>query len=287
MIENYVNYITYVKQYSDRTIINYKKWLKKLENYLNSIGKTANDPESIKLIDMYNFIEDLSKSWLSARTCAWHIRAVVSYFKYCKNIAELDILDYKKIHTPKIPDRQIWYFSEEEKQAMLKVVKAWYWSSEELVVRNKLIVYLFLQTWLRCHELAKIKLYDLAWDSLQIVWKGWLRRFVYLRKELLELFYLYLAKRSKESAYLFGGYKWSHLTTDRIRHIIEKIGELAWVKAHPHKFRHTFATDLLHVPWSNIYTVAKLLGHKRISTTQIYLGTDNTELKKIQFWLKF
>ena len=287
MIENYVNYITYVKQYADRTIKNYKKWLKKLEEYLATIWKTVEDPESIKLVDIYNFIEDMSKSWLSARTCAWHIRSIVSYFKYCKNIVELDILDYKKIHTPKIPERKIWYFSEEEKQAMLKIAKSWYWSSEEEAIRNKLIVYLFLHTWLRCHELAKIKLYDISWESLQIVGKWGLRRFVYLRRELLDLVYLYLGKRSKESDYLFGGYKGTHLTTDHIRHTIHKIGELAWVHAHPHKFRHTFATDLLHVPWSNIYTVAKLLGHKHISTTQIYLGADNSELKKIQFWLKF
>ena len=287
MIENYVNYITYVKQYADRTIKNYKKWLKKLEEYLATIWKTVEDPESIKLVDIYNFIEDMSKSWLSARTCAWHIRSIVSYFKYCKNIAELDILDYKKIHTPKIPERKIWYFSEEEKQAMLKIAKSWYWSSEEEAIRNKLIVYLFLHTWLRCHELAKIKLYDISWESLQIVGKWGVRRFVYLRRELLDLVYLYLGKRSKESDYLFGGYKGTHLTTDHIRHTIHKIGELAWVHAYPHKFRHTFATDLLHVQWSNIYTVAKLMGHKHISTTQIYLGADNSELKKIQFWLKF
>lgn len=62
MIENYVNYITYIKQYSQETISNYKKALKKLDSYLATINKSVDDPESIKLIDIYNFIEDMSKS---------------------------------------------------------------------------------------------------------------------------------------------------------------------------------------------------------------------------------
>lgn len=287
MRENYIDYITYIKQYSSETIINYKKALKKLDSYLVTINKSVDDPENIKLIDIYNFIEDMSKSWLSPRTCAGHIRGVIAYFKYCKNVAELDILDYKKIHAPKIPDRQIWYFSEEDKKLLLKVVNEWYGYREETRIRNKLLVYMFLQTWLRCSELARIRLYDIAGDSLQIIGKWWARRFVYLRKEILDLIYLYLAKRKKESDYLFWGYTQQHITRDQVQHIIHRIWKVAWIHAYPHRFRHTFAVDLLHVPWSNIYTVARLLGHKHISTTQIYLGADNSELKKIQFWLKF
>ena len=287
MLENYIDYITYVRQYSEATIYNYKRSLKKLDQYLIKINKSVNDPENIKLVDMYNFMEDMSKNWLSARTCAWYIRGVVGYFKYCKYVLELEVLDVKKIHTPKIPERKIWYFSEEEKKALLKVVNSWLGYKEETRIRNRLLVYLFLHTWLRCRELAKIKVFDIVGENLQVVGKWWSRRFVYLRKELLDMIYLYLGKRKKDSDYLFAWYKQDHITTDQIKHIIEKIGKLAGVHAYPHKFRHTFATDLLHVPESNIYTVAKLLGHKRISTTQIYLGTNNIELKKIQFWLKF
>jgi site-specific recombinase XerD len=62
MKENYIDYITYIKQYSQETISNYKKALKKLDSYLATINKSVDDPESIKLIDIYNFIEDMSKS---------------------------------------------------------------------------------------------------------------------------------------------------------------------------------------------------------------------------------
>ena len=289
MIKNYISYLTFVKQYSKATIINYTKGINRLQKFLTTIGKDVNDPEGIRLVDMFNFLEDMAKSWLSARTCAGHLYGVVSYLKYCRDVLELHVLDIAKIQFPKIPDRKVWYFSEDEKNHILKLANNWLWFREETRLRNRLIVYLFLHTGLRCHEIAKIKLSDIVGESLQVIGKGGKRRFVFLRKEILDMIYLYLGKRKRKSDYLF--HSWllngGHITTDQIRHTFNKMSKKAWIHIHAHKFRHTFATDLLHVPWSNIYAVARLLGHQRITTTQIYLGTNNAELKKIQFWLKF
>jgi len=287
MIKSFLNYIEYAKGYSQATITNYSKALRKFNDYLIRIDKDISDPESIKLIDVYNFIEDMSASWLAPRTCAGHIYWVTAYLRWCKELLELDVIDTKKIHTPKIPDKKIWFFSDDEKKAILRFVKKWFWYREETQLKYKLLVYMLLHTWLRCHEIAKIKLIDIAGENLQVIGKWWSRRFVYLRKEILELLYLYLWKRKKESDYLFPWNKWNHICRDRIVQIMAKMSKEIWIHVHAHKFRHTFATDLLHVPWSNIYSVAKLLGHKRITTTQIYLGTSNAELKKIQFWLKY
>lgn len=287
MIKNFLNYIEYAKWFSNSTLINYSKALRKFNDYLVRIDKDISDPESIKLIDVYNFMEDMNQSWLAPRTCAGHIYWVIAYLKRCKDLLELNVIDTKKILTPKIPDKKIWFFSEDEKKAILRFVKKWFWYREETQLKYKLLIYILLHTGLRCHEVAKIKLSDLVGENLQIVWKWWTRRFVYLRKEILDILYLYLWKRKKQSKYLFPWNKWDHIGRDRIEHILAKMSKELWIHIHAHKFRHTFATDLLHVPWSNIYSVSKLLWHKKITTTQIYLGATNTELKKIQFWLQF
>lgn len=286
MIESYINYITYTRQYAKATIMGYKKSLRYFERYLDSIGKDIDKPETIKLADMYNFMEWLSRNGLCAKSCSGIINWVRIYLKYCKEILELDILDLHKVKSPKVPDREIWFFSRDEKKAILRLVNEWFGKSEILQLRNKLMVYLFLHTGLRCHEIAKIKVNEI-WESLQVIWKGSKRRFVYLRPEILDLVYLYLGKRKWKSDFLFSGYKWGHINTDTISHTFVKMSKMAGIHIHAHKFRHTFATDLLHIPWSNIYAVAKLMGHSRITTTQIYLGTDNLELKKLQFWLEF
>ena len=145
---------------------------------------------------------------------------------------------------------------------------------------------MFLQTWLRCHELAKIKVSEI-WESLQIVGKGGKLRTVYLRPELLEMIEEYLEERKRESEYLFDSTKDWHIREWYIRTIFNKVSKKVWFHVHAHKFRHTFATDLLHIPWANIFNVATLMGHSRITTTQIYLWVDNSELKKLQFSLNY
>ena len=286
MIKNYVNYITYTRQFSQNTIRNHVRALRDFDKFLLENNKSANDPENIKLIDICNFVESLGKRGLAPWTSAWIVDWVRSYLRYCKNVMELSVVDPCKIKSPKVPEKEIWFFTYEEKKAILKLVNEWFWNSEELQLRNKLLVYLFLHTWLRIHEMAKVKVNEI-WESLQVIGKWGRRRFVYIRPEILDMIYLYLGKRRVGSDYLFWGYKGGHITADRICHIFVAMSKACLIHIHAHKFRHTFATDLLHVPWSNIYNVAKLLGHKYISTTQTYLGVDNWELKKIQFWLKF
>ena len=286
MKENYINYIKYTRQLADDTVIFYEKWLKYFEKYLVIIWKTIEDPENIKLVDVYNFIEDLGKQGLSSKTIAGIINSVRAYIKYCKEIIELEVIDYNKIKAPKVREKEIWFFSKEEKRTILDLVNRGVWKKEETVLRNKLLTYLFLHTWLRCWELSKIKVCDI-WESLQVIGKWWKRRFVYLRPEILDLIYLYLWKRKKQSDYLFPWNKGGHIGRIHIVHIFNKMSKECWVHIHAHKFRHTFCTDLLHVPWANIYSVSKLMGHSRITTTQIYLWADNTELKQLQFWLKY
>ena len=284
MKDNFLSYIV-SRGYSKSTVSGYVYILNKFDEWLVSYGKSVDDPENIKLVDIYNFIESMSKSWLSARTCAWTTDWIRGYLRYCKEIVELDIIDLHKIKSPKVPDKEIWFFSNEEKEKILKIFNKWVGAKGITQLRNKLLTYMFLQTWLRCHELAKIKVCDIG-ESLQVIGKGGSRRFVYLRPELLDMIYLYLGKRKKKSDFLFDGNK-GHLSTDRIRRIYSNLSREVGIHIHAHKFRHQFAVDLLHVPWANIYAVSKLMWHKRITTTQIYLGTDDRELKKIQFWLKF
>jgi site-specific recombinase XerD len=286
MIQDFLKYLQYTKWSSINTIIRYRGGLKKFEWYLCELWKSLEKPDDIKLYDIYSFIAEMWSAGLQPATCNIVINAIRAFLRYC-TVLEFNVVDDSKIHQCKIPDKSIWFFNKEEKKLIIREVNKWIWRNGIDKLRNKLLTYMFLQTWLRCHELVKIRISEI-WENLQIVGKWWRRRTVYLRKELLDMIGEYLSKRKRKSEFLFDSIKeWKHLREWAVRKLYMKLSKILWFHIHAHKFRHTFATDLLHIPWSNIYNVSQLLGHRRLTTTQIYLWTDNTELKNLQFWLEF
>ena len=69
------------------------------------------------------------------------------------------------------------------------------------------------------------------------------------------------------------------LTTRTIERIITAAGEAALGRpVHPHMLRHTYATKLLRV--TDIRTVQELLGHKNLSSTQIYTHVNDEDKRK-------
>lgn len=69
------------------------------------------------------------------------------------------------------------------------------------------------------------------------------------------------------------------ITTRQIQRIIKSAGRKALGRdIHPHILRHTFATRLMRV--TSTPTVQRLLGHKNLSSTQVYTHPDSDDLQK-------
>jgi len=67
------------------------------------------------------------------------------------------------------------------------------------------------------------------------------------------------------------------ITPQHLERIIKRAGRMALhVEIHPHMFRHTFATRLMRT--TNSRVVQQLLGHKRMTSTQIYCHPDQEDL---------
>ena len=65
-----------------------------------------------------------------------------------------------------------------------------------------------------------------------------------------------------------------------LRKLVKRLAELAGIdkRIHVHTLRHTFATNLLRQE-KNLFTVMKAMGHTNLSTTQIYLHLEDSELE--------
>ena len=70
-----------------------------------------------------------------------------------------------------------------------------------------------------------------------------------------------------------------HITTRQVHRIISFAGwNAAQIIVHPHMLRHTFATKLM--AYTPTRVVQELLGHKSITSTQIYTHPNSTDLQK-------
>ena len=255
-----------------------------------SLGKRGvEECEKITMYDIESFILK-NKSILkkSARTCNNYIASIRLFLKFCY-MQGRGVIDYKRVLFWKENRKKIWFLTEEEVSKIMNYLKADKTMDDLTKVRNQCMCSLLLHTGLRVSELNNIKIADVE-EELQIIGKWWELRVVYLFNEHLQLLNLYLFLRKAQhikGEYLFISHsnnsKWRKLSRNSIAHIISNIAKKAGIEkdVYPHLLRHTFATNILR-NWGNVYYIQRLLGHKNITTTQLYLDATNVDLIKTQ-----
>ena len=143
-------------------------------------------------------------------------------------------------------------------------------------LRDEALLNLLLYTGLRVSECAALRVEDVVLsgkDPRVIVRSGKGRKYreVPLHKTARQALEAYLAVRSADRGnVLFLGQRGA-LGARGMQFRIAALAEAAGVEdVTPHVLRHTFATRLLREAGADLVTVAALLGHASIATTQIY-----------------
>ena len=149
--------------------------------------------------------------------------------------------------------------------------------------RDRAMFLLMLRCGLRISEVAAMRLTDLYLDEphprLVVRGKGSRERAVYLSPQAEHAVRLYLAGRtSGTSDHVFLSYLGKGLSTTAIHKRLMRYREQCAVYLTAHRLRHTFANDLLSadVP---VTTIQKLLGHRWLETTQIYVQANDRQVQ--------
>jgi integrase/recombinase XerD len=159
-----------------------------------------------------------------------------------------------------------------------------------LGLRDRAMLELLYASGLRVSELVKLPTHQLSLQRgvVQVIGKGGRERLVPIGEEAAHWLERYLRQArpelvaSKVAEALFVSRRAAGMTRQNFWHLIKRYAREAGVSAKlsPHTLRHAFATHLLE-HGADLRAVQMLLGHRDLSTTQIYTHVTRARLKSL------
>ena len=143
-------------------------------------------------------------------------------------------------------------------------------------LKYKAIVNLMLDTGLRASEVLSINVEDVNWENNSVVVRNTKNgefRVVFFTSRTKELLKRYMKKYNVTQGRLFD------VSYQALYREIKRLGRKLGIDLRPHLLRHTFATVAIKRGMP-LPAVQRLLGHKDIRTTQVYLHLVSEDLRK-------
>ncbi len=156
-------------------------------------------------------------------------------------------------------------------------------TNDRLSCRDRALLELLYACGLRVSELSTLKLTDLNLDAgyLRCFGKGSKERVVPMGRKAIDALREYLEgdRGETDCEYVFVSSKGGRLVRESIWRILQKHALHADVRGrvYPHALRHSFATHLVE-GGADLRYVQEMLGHSKISTTQVYTQVDRKRL---------
>ncbi|MGB9677609.1 MAG: tyrosine recombinase XerC [Candidatus Ratteibacteria bacterium] len=279
-LNKFIDYLENQKNYSKHTIRSYKKDISQFIEFIKE--KKISNFEKVEYEDFINFIGKLKNSNLKEKTIGRKVASLKSFYKFLfirkfikKNPALL-------IKSPKIPEKLPNFLTYDEICKILEIPGN---SKNWRILRDKTILELLYSTGIRVGELANLRIDDINFtdEVIKVKGKGKKERIVPVGKPALNCLIEYIEKRpNKTEKFLFLNKYGKKLTERSIERIVKKYTLISGInkRVTPHTIRHTFATHLLD-KGADLRTVQELLGHERITTTQIYTHLTVEKLKEL------
>ncbi len=260
--EEFRNYLKGNKN-SSATIVAYGKDVEQLVTFLNELKK--NHIHEVDKEDIDAFLASMSKNGYTAKSISRKLNSTRTFYRFLKiNEYITDdpslLVDHPQYHLA--PPRIL---TPTEYRALR--------DAAQNDARMYAIIEILLQTGIRIGELAALKMEDVKKDSLHIpAVEKHEERDVPLNARSREALRRYLEIRPKiESGPLFVTKSGKSFLVRNIRTAIERYFRIAEIKnAKVNDLRHTFVAHHLRHGIS-LVLLSKLLGHKRLSTTERYL----------------
>jgi site-specific recombinase XerD len=154
-----------------------------------------------------------------------------------------------------------------------------------LGLRDRAVLTLLYGTGIRASECAGLTEQDMNWEerTIRVQGKGGHERTVPLNEEVLHILRQYRLARGGAKAHgpFFRSREGGALSRNAIYDRVRSHARRARIphRVSPHRLRHTFATHLVQ-EGVGLVTLRDLLGHRQITSTQIYIHLTAQDLRK-------
>lgn len=295
----FLDYCEVEKGLSNNTQRNYNQYLSLFSGWLKKINKENLLPHELTSGHIWNYRLYLARSYkttlgqyLGKKSQNYYLIALRALLNFLAD-RDVESLPSSKIKLSKQKSSEtISFLDVHDIGKMLQIPD----TKTAVGLRDRTIMELFFSSGMRISELVALNADQMSFlrdqntkrtYELSIVGKGkhirtifisphaavWLRKYLTFRKDISKP--LFINYRSKDLDH-------NRLTNRYIQKMISRCAMIAGIakKVTPHTLRHTYATDLLS-HGADLRSVQELLGHKNVSTTQVYTHVTNKQLRDI------
>ena len=293
-IDRFADHLKYERNVSPHTLINYLSDLEQFYVFLAPADCDGNRPTvnvaEITHITIRDYLSTLYRENRKKSSVARKLATLRTFFRFLCRIQVLEMNPAKLVSSPRLEKRLPNVLSVDE---VIKFVETPDGSSP-LGRRDRAILEMLYATGVRVSELTGLDLDDIDFkhESIRVLGKGGKERIVPFGSKAREALQSYFDVRGemlleapehlRDPLAVFLNYQGTRISSRSVGRLIDKyVKECAQIHdISPHSLRHSFATHLLSAG-ADLRAIQELLGHARLSTTQIYTQVSPEKLMEV------
>jgi integrase/recombinase XerC len=291
LIEQFLEHLRYERNVSAHTLRNYESDLEQFTHFLAPDRKTKlPDVSEIDHLTIREWMASLHSDQKKKSSIARKLAALRTFFQFLVREGVLELNPAKLVSTPKLEKKLPNHLSIEEAIRFIESPDL----DTDLGKRDRAMLELMYATGVRVAELTMLNVADVDFQNqlIRVTGKRRKQRIVpfgdpageairnYLGVREKFLFNAPVSKRDEDA--LFLNYQGTRITTRSVGRMVEKYIRICagMHNISPHALRHSFATHLLD-SGADLRDIQELLGHARLSTTQIYTHVSMEKLIEV------
>ena len=278
-IEEFIDLSWMERGLAEATLSAYRSDLSRFSRWLSGRGRRL---EEVRRLDVLDFLGEHAH-W-PPRTVARRLSALRRFYQHLEREGRIRNNPCDRVDAPRLGRPLPGVLSEQEVERLLAAPDLETASG----VRDRTMLEVLYATGLRVSELVGLRSeqVNLIQGVLRVVGKGGKERLVPLGEPAVEWLERYFRKGrpdilgERRTPALFPTSRGRAMTRQAFWHLIKRYAVRAGISQgiSPHTLRHAFATHLLD-HGADLRVVQMLLGHRDISTTQIYTHIARERLK--------